>query len=343
MKFAIQTRDRGFSGGWIEACNAMGIDIVRVDAYSPDVVQDILKCDAFMWHWSHTSTKDWLFARQLIASVELAGVKVFPDINTCWHFDDKVGQKYLFEAMGVPAVRSYVFYDSKQAFDWAETAEFPKVFKLRGGAGSANVRLIHSNAEARKIIRKMFGRGMPAASEFADFSNKFRKHRGKGDLWVKIRGSLHRMLLALLGYNVLPRQRGYVYFQDFVPHNKYDIRVIVIGNRAFAMRRYCRPNDFRASGSGDFSYARLDIPEECLRIAFEVAKKLYLQCGAFDFVQDVDGHHKIVEVSYGFMPEGYTGKCEGHWTSDLVWHDEPIALERWMVELVLESCSSQKH
>ena len=32
--------------------------------------------------------------------------------------------------------------------------------------------------------------------------------------------------------NMVPREKGYVYFQDFIPNNKFDIRVIVVGEKA---------------------------------------------------------------------------------------------------------------
>ena len=49
---------------------------------------------------------------------------------------------------------------------------------------------------------------------------------------------------------VLYDTKDYVYFQKFLPNNKYDIRIVVIGDRAFGFIRYNRENDFRASGSG---------------------------------------------------------------------------------------------
>ena len=91
--------------------------------------------------------------------LEQAGVKVFPDFRTNWHFDDKLGQKYLLEALGIPLVPTHVFYDKKTALEWASKTTFPKVFKLRGGAGSANVKLARTKKEAVKLIRKAFGKG----------------------------------------------------------------------------------------------------------------------------------------------------------------------------------------
>ena len=60
----------------------------------------------------------------------------FPNFKTVWHFDDKLGQKYLFESIKAPLVTSYAFLYKAGALLWANKASFPKVFKLRGGAGS---------------------------------------------------------------------------------------------------------------------------------------------------------------------------------------------------------------
>ena len=93
-------------------------------------------CDALMWHHFQTNPKAILFAKQLLFALEQSGKKVFPDFRTGWHFDDKLGQKYLLEAIDAPLVPSYVFYDKKEALEWVQKTDFPKVFKLRGGAGS---------------------------------------------------------------------------------------------------------------------------------------------------------------------------------------------------------------
>jgi len=55
--------------------------------------------DGLLWHWANSETKGQLVAKQIIASVENLGIAVFPSINTCWHYDDKIAQKYLLEAI----------------------------------------------------------------------------------------------------------------------------------------------------------------------------------------------------------------------------------------------------
>lgn len=114
------------------------------------------------------------------------------------------------------------------------------------------------------------------------------------------------------------REKGYVYFQDFIPNNDSDTRIIVIGDKAFALRRYVRKNDFRASGSRNFGYAKELFDERCVSISFELSKKLGLQVGAFDFVFDQENTPLVVEVSYGYVTEVYY-TCTAYWDEELNW------------------------
>ncbi len=122
MKLAIHNRKNSFSQDWIRYCKDHNIPFKLVDCYSNDIFEQMSDCDALMWHWDHMDHAASLFARQLTYSLEQMGKRVFPDSNTCRFFDDKVGQKYLFEALGVSHVPTYIFYDKQKAFDWVESA-----------------------------------------------------------------------------------------------------------------------------------------------------------------------------------------------------------------------------
>ena len=76
------------------------------------------------------------------------------------------------------------------------------------------------------------------------------------------------------------KERGYVYFQDFIPDNDHDIRVVVIGDKAFAIKRMVRENDFRASGSGSILYEKHHFDESIIKLSFDLAEKLKTQCVA---------------------------------------------------------------
>ena len=114
MKIGIHHTKGLFSEHWIDYCKAEQIPYKLVNCYANDIIEQLADCDALMWHFHHASPKDFLFAKQLLYSLQASGKKVFPDYNTIWHFDDKVGQKYLLEAIDAPLAPSYVFYRKKR-------------------------------------------------------------------------------------------------------------------------------------------------------------------------------------------------------------------------------------
>jgi hypothetical protein len=127
---------------------------------------------------------------------------------------------------------------------------------------------------------------------------------------------------------------GYAYFQEFVPDNDHDIRVIVIGDKAFAIKRMVRENDFRASGSGNIQYARELFDLKTIKLAFEIYNKLGSQCSAMDFVH-LNNEPKLVEISFGFAPKAYES-CPGYWDQNLSWYEGDFDPYGWMVEEVLK-------
>ena len=156
MKIAIHKDMGSFSDRWIPYCEAENISYKIVNCYHSDIISHLHDCDGLMWHWTLVDYKSALFTRQLLQSLEKKGLSIYPDINSSWHYDDKLGQKYLLESIDAPLVKSYVFYTKREALDWLEKATFPKVFKLRGGAGSVNVSLVKNKRRAKFLINRAF-------------------------------------------------------------------------------------------------------------------------------------------------------------------------------------------
>jgi hypothetical protein len=159
--------------------------------------------------------------------------------------------------------------------------------------------------------------------------------------FLNISRGIARLIIPSKTLINLPKQRGYIYAQDFIPNNNYDIRIIIIGNRAFAIKRMVRAGDFRASGSGDIIYDMKQIPLECVKISFEITSRLKAQCLAFDYVL-LDGIPKIVEISYGFNRLGYLD-CPGYWNSSLEWKPGKFTPENFMVEDVISQVDIKKN
>lgn len=338
MKIAIAKSDSGYdkkpSEGWQQYCNNNNIPFFLVDPYASDLVSQIQDCDAFLWYIYHTDYRDMLFAKQLLVSLQLSGKKVFPNAFSVWHFDDKLGQKYIFEALGVPHIPTKVFYTKKEAFKWVEQATFPKVMKLRGGAGGRNVVLVKDKEKARRLIKKAFGKG------FSQTSDKLQYLMDQLRMVRHHKRSLKEGLMKGIGiFFVEPeysrmrgREKGYIMFQDYVPGNDNDWRVIVIGDRLYGMQRRVREGDFRASGSGEYIYE--PIPREMMQIAFEAADKLHVQSVAFDFMY-LDGKPVIVEMCYGFGTTG-SSQCKGYWDREYKWHEATPTPYYWQIEDLLK-------
>lgn len=340
QNIAIHESLSGFHPHWVAYCQKEGIPFKIVNCYANDIIDQLSDCVALMWHFQDSTPKDFLFAKQLLFSLHANNKIVFPNFYTAWHFDDKLGQKYLLESIGAPFVPSYLFYSSKEANAWVSTTEFPKVFKLRGGAGSRNVKLIKTRKEARKIVRKIFSKGIQQYNAYGSLKERYRKYKlGKNSFYDVFKGLL-RFIYSPPYARIAGRERGYVYFQDFIPNNDSDIRVIVIHNKAFAIKRMVRKNDFRASGSGNILYEKKHFDEATIKLSFELATKLKSQSAAFDFVYK-DGKPLVVEVSYGFVKEGYDA-CPGYWDSEMNWHEGPFNPYGWMVDTIIKSINRLK-
>lgn len=339
MKIAIHQRKNSFSSFWIDHCDKHAIDHKIVNCYDNDIMEQLEDCDALMWHHFHESGKDIQFAKQLLYSLECSGKLAYPDFRSNWHFDDKLGQKYLFEAIDAPAVQSYAFYTKEEAMEWVGETSFPKVFKLRAGSSSDNVKLVKTPSHAISLIRRAFGRGFQIYNAWGSLKERWRLFRIGHEKLTKVFVGMARLFFPTYYSRMRGRERGYVYFQDFIPDNTFDIRVTFVNQKCFASRRMVRPGDFRASGSGDMSFDMSSIPKKALQIAFSISKKLKLQSAAFDFVLFND-EPLIVEISYGFGYHEDQFK-HGYWDEKLNFYPGPFDPYGWMVEGVIEELNSR--
>lgn len=339
MKIAIHPSKGSFSDRWIKYCQEHGIEFKLVNCHDTNIILELADCDALMWHFHQEKFEDFLFAKQLLTSLHFAGKRVFPDLNSFWHFDDKIAQKYLLESLGLPLVKSYVFYSKNSALSWASKTDYPLVFKQRRGAGSNNVKLIRNYKEARKKILKAFRKGFPIFDKWQYLCERIRKSQAGLDPWTGALKGLARLIVNPEYNKKFAREKGYVYFQDFLPGNNSDTRIIVIGNKAFAIKRINREHDFRASGSGNIRYEKEEFDERCVTIAFDANKKMKALCMTYDFIFDQNNEPKITEISFGFKVHGYD-PCTGYWDRDLKWHKGLFNPQEWMVEEFLKDITN---
>lgn len=341
MKIAIHHKPNDFSKRWVNYCKCQNITYKIVNCYDNNIIEQVKDYDVLLWHFSHNSLKDSIAAKPILFALEQSGVSVFPNFNTSWHFDDKVAQKYLLESINAPLIPSFVFYEKDTANDWVDKAIFPKVFKLKGGAGSQNVKLVKTKNEARNLIKKAFKKGFKRFNRWDHLNENLRKYN-KG--LINFNTFLRALARAIVGQRNTSntnKDKGYIYFQEFIPNNDSDTRIIVVGDRAFGIKRMTRDGDFRASGSGNIVYDKNELDINCVSIAFEVARKLKAQNIAFDFVFDQNNNPLIVEISYGHAVALYD-KCPGYWDSCLNWHERTFVPQEWIIQDLITSLKVTK-
>ncbi|WP_076446618.1 RimK family alpha-L-glutamate ligase [Chryseobacterium sp. RU37D] len=334
MNIAVHHRKGSFSDRWIEYLEANKIPYILVNAFDNDIIRQmkVHQVTHFMWHFNQNYFEDMLLARNLFRSISQMGVKTFPNEDAYWHFDDKVAQKYLLEALDIPLVKSDVFYHEKEAENYVEKETFPKVFKLKGGAGSINVKLIKTKGQARRIVKQAFGKGFPAFDSKAVFTDTIERFWRQKNVhnFLRIVKWGYKGIFIDKQYKVFPKQKNYVYFQEFIPNLTYDIRLIVIGEKCYYLKRNTRDNDFRASGSGMLEFEPGGFDTNAVGIAFKAARKLNMICVAYDFIFDTDNNPLIVEISYGFQPYIYD-QCLGFYDIDLKWNETKVNVECEMI------------
>jgi ribosomal protein S6-L-glutamate ligase RimK-like protein len=285
---------------WAKGLVDAGHDVRWVDVRRADILDQLHDCQGFMWRWAHFAGMARI-ARRLLPVIERElKLPVYPDQNTCWHYDDKIAQAYVLNALGVPMPKTWIWFEQMQARNWADHANYPLVLKLATGASSKNVKLIRNSQQARLWIDRLFSSYIAALDD------------GQYTFYRRVRRSA-AVLFGRSGFssNGGDLESGYVLFQEFLPKNDYDTRVTVIGNRAFAFRRFNRPNDFRASGSGNFDTDPSKIDERFVRLAFSTAAALQAKSCAIDGLYR-DQLPVVGEVSYTYVSWAVNA-CPGHW------------------------------
>jgi hypothetical protein len=328
MIVAIHRDSQGetsYAAKWAEYLDQAGVDVKFVNLHALDALNQVKDCNGVMWHWEYLPLERQSAPTILRAIENYLGIPVFPDQRTCWHYDDKIAQWYLFQTLKVKTPKTWVFWDREAANEWAREASYPVVFKLKTGSSASNVHLVESLPQALRVIELMFGPGTFARGfnqPTTALEHLF--ERNAGTLREAARRARRRVRGAMEGMlRPDPRawwivEKDYVYFQEFVPGNDGDTRITVIGHRAYGIYRRNRPGDFRASGSKLLDYDRSRISLACVKLAHELSAALGAQSMAYDFLLNENGEPLLGEMSYIYL-DWPIEKCDGYWDPNLNW------------------------
>lgn len=323
---------------WEEYLKENGIEYDKVDLFAVDAIETLKNYDVLLWHFGQYGWTDMLETRSILYSAKKMGLKVFPDFNDAWHFDDKVAEMYILQAIGAPLPGSKVFYKMPVLKEAVKNGDicFPIVAKLRTGSGSHNVKLIKSKSQLFSYARRMFGRGYnPAPSIIYKTTSNIRSSHDKATFIAKFK-RIPEFLQVLKGARMFNNEKGYVYLQEFIPNDGFDMKVVVVGDKLSGLYRPTRSHDFRASGGGEVYYDKNLFTEDLIKSAFKTADALGVKCIGFDFVVNKEtGKAVIVEMSYGFSHKAIMG-MNGWFDRDCQWHDGALNAPEEIIKNLLK-------
>ncbi|MBQ4569110.1 MAG: hypothetical protein IJA62_03560 [Ruminococcus sp.] len=343
MKIAIHQNEKMFKheSVWIpeckEYCREHGIECDIISCYSSDIINKLKNYDAVLWTIQNYVKADTMEARSILNSAKEIGLKVFPDFSTSWHFDDKIAETYLLQAIGAPIPKSWVFYMEEECINWLEKeAKYPLVAKLRCGSGSNNVKLLKNFAEAKKYAHTMFTKGLnPTPGVLYKAYSKMQSSKSIKMAISRIK-KLPDFLRTRKNAKRMGTESGYCYFQEFIENNGYDMKIVVIGDKLIPLCRNTRKGDWRASGGGDVYTDISMVTEQILNSAFETYDKCRFQCIGLDYVVNKNtGKGLIIEMCYGFDFRALS-QVGGYFDREGNWHeDKNLSIPREIIHYVL--------
>jgi O-antigen/teichoic acid export membrane protein/glutathione synthase/RimK-type ligase-like ATP-grasp enzyme len=230
------------------------------DVHSSDFIEQARKFDVIIWRTLSNPAEQEEAASKIRILENNMGKLCLPNEHELWIYENKINEYYLCKANSLPAIKTFISNSEGEALDYIKGCEYPFVSKITTGSSSEGVDLIKSYKQAKRLCEKVF-------------------NNGKSNSWPYI------------------KQKNYVYFQEFIPDAKFDLRVIIVGNNYFGYYRYVPKNDFRVLGGKDERFG--SIPEETMKLAKEV-KNSFKKCRliAVDFLFDNrSNQYRILETS----------------------------------------------
>lgn len=102
--------------------------------------------------------------------------------------------------------------------------------------------------------------------------------------------------LAMRAFKMLEQFRAVIYLQQFIPHEGYDLRLLVIGQQVFGMRRF-NHSDWRTNVSLGASTEPLEVDSSMRELALEAAAAVECPLAGVDLLPGSDGQVYLLEVN----------------------------------------------
>ncbi|MGA2323121.1 MAG: hypothetical protein ABSG22_04665 [Sedimentisphaerales bacterium] len=248
---------------YIGACRELGVPYKLLDISGPNWIDVIgnSDCDAFLI-WPSAALTVWkqMFDERLKVMCEEMGKIVYPGYNEMWLYESKRRMHYWLKANNIPHPKTWVFYERKEALQFAKETELPIVYKSNLGSGASGVKIFRDRPHLLRFVNKCFKKGI------------VRRDGDRRD-----------------------RQWGTVLFQQYLPGVK-EWRMVRIDNSYFGHQKG-QIGDFH-SGTNIVIFA--EPPEELLNFVRKVTDVSEFDSMDLDIFETSDGHYLVNELQTVF-------------------------------------------
>lgn len=202
---------------------------------------------------------------------------LLPDFNQLNALENKGYQELYKKALGIKQIEGKYYGDITDYLNDDQKFAYPFVLKKNEGALSSGVFLMKKEEDMQKFIEREQKETLKRKIAYSvNKRNSFKGDKGLDP---------NPALLEDNFKNFFSKRSPFV-VQKFVPGLTYDFKVLVFGDKFYALQRQTRENDFRASGSGKFSF--VEAPKEVLDYAQTIAKKFNVPFISLDIGIDKD-------------------------------------------------------
>ena len=197
--------------------------------------------NCFIWYTSSEFPSYKNYIEDILLSLDKSNILI-PHFDFIRAHNNKGYQALIRKRYGISDLDSIYIGTLEELYSLKHEINFPVVLKTVIGSGSKGVKLIKNFSELGKIIKRQ--------SRSKNYLSKFAKKILKRYVF-KGRYDYENSLESLHYYNFI--------LQRFIPGLKDDWKILVFYDNFYVLKRGIRKGDFRASGSGKFSYDEFNV------------------------------------------------------------------------------------
>jgi glutathione synthase/RimK-type ligase-like ATP-grasp enzyme len=265
-----ESLDLGMMEGFLEDAgfNVLVVSHRILMAMNPDEIKNRI-----ILYASSQYPEFFNYIEDCLLYAESCGGKLVPNFKMFRSHENKFFQELVKKELKLDLPKARLVGTMDDLTSCISELNFPLVLKTSSGFGSKGVFRINSADELVETAESVL---QPIIPPDSNLLYRVKHRRSRESLIERYREKY-------------PFYVGRIILQEFLEGLTHDWKVLVFGGKCFCLKRYVRTDDFRASGSGKFTFDD-DPSDELLDFAVHVVKKLDTPWASLD----------IAELSQGF-------------------------------------------